>query len=104
MVPLVVENENSLEINEEDPNLQVVNLTQSSQPRAKHDITGSSDDEDDVNEQISGENIENEGDSDANEANNKIVVPDTDEGLREQFNQLFVEFTRGIKSMSMDMN
>ena len=36
-------------------------------------------------------------DSDADEANNKIVVPDTDEGLRDQFNPLFVEFTRDKK-------
>ena len=35
----------------------------------------------------------NEGDSD-HEANNKIVLTDTDEGLRDQFNHLFVEFTR----------
>ena len=93
----MVDNENSLEINEEDPNLQVVNLTKKSQPRAKHDIIGSSDDEDDVNEQSSGENTENNGDSDADEANNKIVVPGTDEGLRDQFNQLFVEYTRDKK-------
>ena len=88
--------DNSLEINEDDPNLlQVVNLlTKKSQPRKKHDNIGSSDDEDDVNEQSSGEDNENEGDSNADEANNKIVVPDTDEGLRVQFNQLFVEFTR----------
>ena len=38
LVPLVVDNENSLEINEEDPNLQVANLTKKSQPRANHDI------------------------------------------------------------------
>ena len=97
LVPLVGDNETSLEINEEDPNLQVVNLTKKSQPRAKHDIIGSSDDEDDVDEQSSGEDIENKGDSDADGANNKIVVPDTDEGLRDQFNQLFVEFTRDKK-------
>ena len=79
-------------------NLQVVNLlTKKSQPRAKHDIIGSCDDEDVVGEQSSGENNENEGDSDADKANNKIVVPDTDEGLRDQFNQLFVEFTRDKK-------
>ena len=46
LVPLVLDNENALEINEDDPNLQVVNLTKKSQPRAKH----SSDDEDDVDE------------------------------------------------------
>ena len=98
LVPLVLDTENSLEINEDDPNLQVVNLlTKKSQPRAKHDIIGSSDDEDDVGEQSSGEDTENEGDSDADEVNNKIVVPDTDEGLRNQFNQLFVEFTRDKK-------
>ena len=75
-------------------NLQVVNLlTKMSQPRAKHDIIGSSDDEDDVGEQIS----ENEGDSDPDEANKKIMVPDTDEGLRDQFNQIFVKFTRNKK-------
>ena len=85
----MVDNENSLEINEEDPNLQVVILTKMSQPRAKHDIIGSSDDEDDGDEESSGEDTENEGDSDADVANNKIVVPDTDEGLRDQFNQLW---------------
>ena len=31
------------------------------------------------------------------EAYNEIVVPDTDEGLRDQFNQLFDEFTRDKK-------
>ena len=92
-----MDNENSLEMNEEDPNLQVVNLTKKSQPRTKHDIVGSSDDEDDVDEQSSGEDTENESNSDADEANNKIVVPDIDEGLRDQFNQLFVEFTRDKK-------
>ena len=56
-----------MEINEDDPNLQVVNLTKKSQPR--------------------------ESDSDADEANNRIVIPDTGEGLRDQFNQLFGEFT-----------
>ena len=88
-----------VEINEDDPNLlHVVNLhTKKSHPRTKHDTVGSSDDEDDVDEQSSGEDTENEGDSDADEANNKIVVPDTDEGLRDQFNQLFVEFTRDKK-------
>ena len=90
--------ENYLEINDDDPNLQVANLlTKKSQPRAKHDIIGSSDDEDDVSEQSSGEDTENAGDSDADEANNKIVVPGTGEGLRDQFNQLFVEFTRDKK-------
>ena len=88
LVPLVVANENSVKINEDDANLQVVNLTKKSQPRAKHDIIGSSDDEDDVDEQSGCEDTVNEGDSDADEANNKIVVPDTDEGLRDQFNQL----------------
>ena len=72
----------------------MVNLTKKSQPRAKHDIIGSSDDGNDVYEQSRGEDTENEGDSEAGEANNKIVVPDTDEGLRDQFNQFFVEFTR----------
>ena len=43
---------NVLNINEDDPNLQVVNLlTKKSPPRTKHDIIGSSDDEDDVGEQ-----------------------------------------------------
>ena len=93
----MVDNENSLEINEEDPNLQVVNLTKKSRPRTKHDIIGSSDHEDDADEQSSSEDTENEGDSDVDETNNKIVVPDTDEGLRDQFNQLFVEFTRDKK-------
>ena len=93
----MVDNENSLEINEEDPNLQMANLTKKSQPRAKHDIIGSNDDEDDVDEQSSGEDTDNEGESNADEASNKIVVPDTDEGLRDQFNQLFVEFTRDEK-------
>ena len=79
----MVDNENSLEINEEDPNLQVVNLTKKSQSRAKHDIIGSSDDEDGVDEQSSGEETENDGDSDADETNNKIVVLGTDEGLRD---------------------
>ena len=74
-----------------------MNLTKKSQPRAKHDIIGSSDDEDDVDEQSSGEDTENEGDFDADGANHKIVVPDTDEGLRNQFKQLFVEFTRDKK-------
>ena len=98
LIPLVLDTENSLEIYEDDPNLQVVNLlTKKSQPRAKHDIIGSSDDEDDVGEQSSGKDTENEGDSDAGEANNKIAVPDTDEELRDQFNQLFVEFTRDKK-------
>ena len=87
LLPLVVDNENSVEINEDDPNIQMVNLTKKSQPRTKHDIIDSSDDEDDVDEQSSGEDTENEGDSGADEANNKIVVPDTDEGLRDQFNQ-----------------
>ena len=84
LVPLVLDNENSLEINEDDPNLlQVVNLpTKISQARTKHDTIGSSDDEDDVGEHSSGEDTENEGDSDAGDANNKIVVPDSDEGLR----------------------
>ena len=92
-----MDNENSLEINEDDPNLlRVVNLTKKSQPRTKHNNIGSSNDEDDVDEFSSGEDTENEGDSDA-AANNKIVVPDTDEGLRDQFNQLFVEFTRDKK-------
>ena len=81
LVPPVVDSEYSLEIDEDDPNLlQVVNLqTKKSQPRTKHDSIGSSDDEDDVEEQSSGE------------ANNN------DEGLRDQFNQLFVEFTRDKK-------
>ena len=62
LVPLVVDNENSVEINEDDPNLQVVNLTKKSQPpRAKHDIIGSRDDEDDVDELSSCEDAENEG-------------------------------------------
>ena len=74
--------------------LQVVNLTKKSQPRTKHDIVGSRDDEDDVDKQSSGEDTENEGDSDADEANNMIVVPNNDEGLRDQLNQLFDEFTR----------
>ena len=91
-----MDNENSVEIND-DPNLQVANLTKKSQPRTKQDIIGSSDDEDDVDEPSSGEDTENEGDADADEANNKIVVPDTDEGLRDQLNQLFVEFTRDKK-------
>ena len=99
----MVDNENSLEMNEEDPNLQLVDLTKKSQPWAKHDIIGSSDDEDDVDEQSSGEDTENESDSDADEANNKIVVPDTDEGLRDQFNQLLLNL-REIKCMSMGMN
>ena len=55
LVPLVVDNENSVEINEDDPNLQVANLTKKSQPRTKHDTIGSSDDEDEVDEQSSGE-------------------------------------------------
>ena len=97
LVSLVEDNETSLEINEEYPNLQAVNLTKKSQSRAKHDIIGSSDDEDDVDEQSSGEDTENEGDSDADEANKKILVPDNDEGLRDQFNQHFVEFTRDKK-------
>ena len=84
LIPPVVDNENSLEINEDDPN-----LTKKSQPRTKHDTIGSSDDEDDVDEQSCGEDTENEGDSDASELN--------DEGLRDQFNQLFVEFTRDKK-------
>ena len=93
-----MDNENSLEINEEDPNLQVVNLTKKSQPRANHDIIGSSSDEDDVDEQSRGEDTtEKECDSDAGEANKKIVVPDTDAGLRDQFNLLFREFTRDKK-------
>ena len=75
----------------------MANLTTKSQPRAKYDVINSSDGEDDVDKQSSGEDTENEGDFDANEANNKIVVPDTDEGLRDQFNQLFVEFTRDKK-------
>ena len=71
----MVDNENSLEINEEDPNLQVMNLlTKKSQPRAKHGVIGSSNDEEDVEEQSIGEDTENEGDSDAHEANNKILV------------------------------
>ena len=92
----MVDNDNSLEINEEDPNLQLANLIKMSQLRGKHDIIGSSDDDDDddVDEQSSGEHTEKEGDSDVDEANIKIVVPGTDEGLRDQFNQLFVEFTR----------
>ena len=58
LVPLVVGNENSLEIND-DPNLQVVNLlTKKSQPRAKDDIIASSDDEDDAVEESSGEDQE----------------------------------------------
>ena len=97
LVPLVVDNENSVEINEDDPNLEVVNLTKKAQPRAKHGIIGSSDDEDDVDEQSSDGDTKNEGDSDAGEANNKIVVPGNDEVLRDQFNQLFVEFTRDKK-------
>ena len=52
-------------INEDDPNLHVVNLTKTSQPGTKHGIIGSSDDEDDVDEQCSGEDPENEGDSEA---------------------------------------
>ena len=92
----MLDTENSLEINKDDPNLQV-NLTKKSQPRAKLNIIGSVDDEDDVDEQSNREDTENEGDSDADEANNKIVVPDTDEGLRDQFNLLFVEFTRDKK-------
>ena len=101
----MVDNENSLEINEDDPNLlQVVNLlTKKSQPRIKHDIIGPSDDEDDVDEQSTGEDTENEGDSDADEANNKIMVPDTDEGLRDQFNQSLLNL-REINSTNMDMN
>ena len=79
----MLDNENSLEINEDDSNLQVANLTKKSQPRAIHDIIGSSADKYDVNVQSSGEDTENEGDSDADEADNKIVVPDTDEGLRD---------------------
>ena len=68
-----MDNENSLEINEDDSNLQVVNiLTKKSQPRTKHDTIGSSDDEHDVDEQSSGEDTENEGDSDADEVNNKV--------------------------------
>ena len=60
-----MDNKNSVEINEDDPNIQVVNLTKKSQPRTKHDIIGSSDDEDEVDEQSSGEDNENGGDSDA---------------------------------------
>ena len=97
LLPFVVDNENSVEINEDDPNLHVVNLTKKSQPRTKHGIISFSDDGDDVDEQSSGEDTENEGDSDPDEANNKIVVPDNDEGLRDQFHQLFVEFTRDKK-------
>ena len=59
-------------------------------------IIGSSDD-DDAGEQSSSEDTENEGDSDADEGNNEIVIPDTDQGLRDQFNQLFVEFTKDKK-------
>ena len=95
LVPLMVDNENSLEINEDD--LKVLNLTKKLQPRAKHDIIGSSNDEDDVDPQSSDEDTENESNSEADDVNNKIVVPDTAEGLRDQFNQLFVEFTRGEK-------
>ena len=50
-----------------------------------------------LTDKSSGEDTENEGDSDADEANNTIVVPDTDDGLRDQFNQLVVEFTRDKK-------
>ena len=84
-----------LDTSKDDPNLQVVNLLTTT--TSKTDIIGSSDGEDDVDEQSSGEDTENEGNSDADEDNNKIVVPDTDEGLRDQFNQLFVEFTRDKK-------
>ena len=74
LLPLVVDNENSVETNEDDPNLQVVNLTKKSQPRTKHDIIAPRVDEDDVDGQSSGADTEKEGDSDADEANNKIVV------------------------------
>ena len=66
----------------------MVNLTKKSQPRTKYDTIRCSDDEDDVDEQSSSEDTENEGNSDADEANNKIVVPETDEGLRDRFYQL----------------
>ena len=78
-----MDNENSVEINEDDPNLQLVTLTKRSQPRTKHDIIGSRDVDVDVDEQRSDEDTEN--DSDAGEANNKIAVPDNDEGLRDQY-------------------
>ena len=52
-----------LEIIEDAPNLQVVNLPKKSQSGTKHGIIGSRDDEDDVDGQSSGEDIENEGDS-----------------------------------------
>ena len=92
-----------------DLNLQVENLSKKSQPRTKHSIIGSSNDKDGFHEQSSGEDMDNEGDSDADEqstedmeakndeVNNEIVVPGTDEGLRDRFNQLFVEFTREKK-------
>ena len=70
----MVDYKNSLEINEDGPNLQVANLNKMSQPRTKHDTICSCDDEDDVGEQRSDEDTDNEGDS------------DTGEWLRDQFN------------------
>ena len=60
-------------------------------------LTDNERDSDADEQSTEGEDMEAKND----EANNEIVVPDTDEGLRDQFNQLFVEL---IKSTSMDMN
>ena len=61
----MVDNEDSREINEDDPNLQVVNLlTKKSQPRKQHDTIGYSDDEGDLGGQSIVEDTENDGDSD----------------------------------------
>ena len=77
-----------------DPNLQQVGKA----TNQKFTTTiKTCDDKDEVDEQSSADDTENEGDSDADEANNKIVAPDTNEGLRGQFNQLFVESTRDEK-------
>ena len=76
----MLDTENSLKINKDDPNLQVVNLlTKKSQPRAKHDIIGSSDDEDDVGEKVVVKTPRMKVILMLTKP--RIVVPDTYEGL-----------------------
>ena len=89
----------------------MANATQNSQPRIKEDIIDYGDDEEDErsigDEDMENDNSETDADEQSinegleaenDEADKEIVLPDTVEGLRDRFNQLFIAFTREKKT------
>ena len=112
LLPMMENNENPVEINATYvPNLRVEGFTGNSQSRTKDDIIdysdGESDDDDDEDdEQNPGEETEGENEEDDSIDDIKpkgedmemkkegFTLPGTIEGVRDRFNQLYVEFMR----------